>query len=124
MGHCIGWIQASSLAATAVGRGGYLARKLQEWIVMFINDRSSLPLGRYSTKNMKRCLVQDEDFALDLKQLLLSLNTKYVAPKDVLQYVNQPDVLVHFGLNKPISERTARRWFHLMKYRYTKEPSG
>ncbi|KAG8915216.1 hypothetical protein FRC01_003742 [Tulasnella sp. 417] len=117
----LNWTEASELAAVGAGKGKALARKLREWVGLYLQDPESLPKLRCA--NVQRTLVEDEDIAQEIKLHLLSLG-KYFTAMDIVKYSAQADVAGRWGLTRPISESTATRWLQHLDYRYQNEKKG
>ncbi|KAH9916440.1 uncharacterized protein B0H18DRAFT_1138762 [Fomitopsis serialis] len=63
----------------------------------------------------------------DLKDALcehLQTVGKYVRAMDIVEFMSDPEVLLRYGLKKPIGLSTAQAWMHALDYRWTKTPSG
>jgi len=110
------------LAATAAGKGRGLARSLRKWVWEYLEDNTQLPVSRYGKHQKSK--LEDEDLAEELHLHLQSLNKKFLRALDVVQYFEHAEVQSQFKLKNAPSERTARCWMHIMKYRYGKAQNG
>jgi hypothetical protein len=115
------WSMISLLAARAAGQGPWSARRLREWNRAYVNNRESLPINIYGRWNVSS--LADEDYATEL-HLHLQSKGKCIAAHDIIRYLNEPGVMERFGLKKNISLSTACRWMKVMRYQYTKVPTG
>lgn len=115
------WMEASLLAATAMGRGPWLAHELRRWTLDFVENDNVLPTNRYGAWNVSR--IEDEDLAADI-QLHLQSKGKYFRSADIIDFLAQPDIQRKYGLTNNISHATAKRWMQAMDYRYGKGKNG
>lgn len=115
------WTRASELAATGMGGGSEMAKRLRHWAGDFLVDPTALPVPAY--KKTSHAMVEDEGLAQEIGLHLQGVG-KYFVAADVVRFMGQADVLARYGLVRPISERTARRWLQIMEYRYRKEAKG
>ncbi|KAF9508679.1 hypothetical protein BS47DRAFT_1282363, partial [Hydnum rufescens UP504] len=116
------WIAASLVAATAAGKGQWLARCLREWCHAYIKDSKNLPTNAYGRWNVSM-LVSDEDLAQDITLHLQGLGP-FISALDIVRYLDTPEIKTRLGLERSISLKTASRWMRLMQYRWGKEPKG
>jgi hypothetical protein len=117
-----GWIGASLIAATAAGKGQWLAHRLRKWSRAYIKDPKDLPINPYETWNVSM-LVSDEDLAQDIALHLQSLG-QYISAQDIVHYLDTPEMKTCLGLKKTISHKTAVRWMQVMAYRWGEELKG
>ncbi|KAH9921775.1 uncharacterized protein B0H18DRAFT_879891, partial [Fomitopsis serialis] len=120
-GRHIGWAAASLKTAQAWEQGPHQARKLREWTRNFMEDHHCLPFTPEAT--WKTSLLEKPDLKEAISEHLQSIG-KYVRAMDIVEYMARPDVLVTYGLTKPIGLSTAQTWMHALDYRWTKDPSG
>jgi hypothetical protein len=115
------WIKSSEVAATAAGKGSWLARRLREWVRAMIEDENDLPVSQYGRWNSS--VLEDEDIAEDIHLHLQGIG-KYVSANDIVRYVATDEVKERLKLKKVITERTARNWMRRIGYRWKKTPTG
>ncbi|KIO24591.1 hypothetical protein M407DRAFT_76769, partial [Tulasnella calospora MUT 4182] len=96
-------------------------RQLRQWARAYLKDSKNLPTIRYC--NGSKALIEDEEIRQDVQLHLQSLG-KYFKASDIVNYSAQSEVMERWGRDKPISERTAHNWLHVMEYRYGKERKG
>lgn len=114
------WTNASLMVAKVEGHGVKRARKLQEWILAFVQS-GVLPVHHYGESRWN--VLDDEDVAQTLQTQLLS-HTKgcYITASDVVEIVAGPAMQETFatsGISRTsISERTAYRWLQRLSWRY------
>jgi hypothetical protein len=68
-------------------------------------------------------ILENEDIAQEIHLHLQSCG-KYAAAIEIIRFLDRPEIREQFGLNKGITERTARRWMAKMGYRWKREPKG
>lgn len=117
------WRESSFLAAKALGRGVKHARNLRKWITDYLHSEK-LPLHRYGT--YRSSILEDEDFQRDIQLHLTEISKKgYIRAQDVVDYVATEEVQQKLGTRaRGIHVRTARRWLHKLKWRYTEKKKG
>ncbi|KZV69533.1 hypothetical protein PENSPDRAFT_608568 [Peniophora sp. CONT] len=115
------WASASLHVAVMWSRGPHTARKLREWARCMLVDQEDLPYNLYGSWSVS--LLKQGELAQDLYLHLQSVG-KYVAADDIVKYLARPDVQKKHDLKGTISLATAKRWMHLMDYRWTKTPQG
>jgi hypothetical protein len=115
------WISASLETANCFEHGATAAQRIREWSRAFMLDRDDLPVNLYGAWNVS--MLQKGDLA---QAVFLHLQTigKYVKAMDIVWFLDRPEVQKQYGLKKTISLATAKRWMHVMDYRWTKTPSG
>ncbi|KAH9909445.1 uncharacterized protein B0H18DRAFT_1073967 [Fomitopsis serialis] len=77
--------------------------KLRGWTRNFLGDRHALPfspMGEWTTSLLEKRAM------------------------DIVEFMSDPEVLLKYGLKKPIGLSTAQTWMHVLDYRWTKTPSG
>jgi hypothetical protein len=119
-----GWREASTLAAKTSGHGQSRARIIRSWIHQYL-IKKQLPLHRYS--QFHSSMLNDEDFANDLKLHLLEITSKdkYIRAQDIVDYVALDEVQQRLGFRKTsISLRTGQRWLKNLGYRYGRRRNG
>ncbi|GJE94827.1 hypothetical protein PsYK624_110020 [Phanerochaete sordida] len=118
----ITWIRASVETAKSRKKSGtHTATKLRQWTRAFIEDADDLPYHDYGW--WQESLLHKGELAQRLFEHLQSVG-KYVTAMDVVRYMGRPEIKEEFGLTKTISLATAKRWMHLMEYRWGKTPKG
>ncbi|KJA13708.1 hypothetical protein HYPSUDRAFT_151281 [Hypholoma sublateritium FD-334 SS-4] len=115
------WGASSCQPAIAGGRGRYCALKLRKLTRQFIKDRSILPVNPYGDWN--ESMLVDEDLANDINLYLQEVGRE-ISAKKLQQYLAQDDVCAKHGIEKPIAERTARRYLNALGYRFTTPKKG
>ena len=60
--------------------------------------------------------MEDEDFAQAIVAHLQSLSP-YTEARDIVNFLDCPNVRAKYGLKKSICEQTTRKWMHKMGYR-------
>lgn len=118
----LNWITASTLAAKAAGKGDYLARKLRQWVILFMR------YGVYPVRR-KRIEIDSIPGGEDLDQLihlhLLELNKAgHVRAQDIVDFLNTPAMKAHLGTDKGFGLRGAQRWMERMGWRYGTPKNG
>ncbi|KAJ3713438.1 hypothetical protein C8R42DRAFT_699054 [Lentinula raphanica] len=115
------WTGASELAASAAGKGSWLARKIREWTHCLIQDETDLPTHSYGKFNSS--ILEDEDITDEIQLHLQTLGPWFSAI-DIVRFMNSPEMQARLKLKKSISVRTAQRWLIRMSWRWTKEPKS
>ena len=115
------WTEACDYTVRAHQKGGYVGRRLRQWTRSFVEDRDDLPINLYGSWNVS--LLDKGDLAKDIHNHLQTIG-KYVRAQDIVDYLVQSEVQQKYELKSSISLATARRWMHMMDYRWTKMPSG
>jgi hypothetical protein len=116
-----GWITASLKTAHSFQKSSHTAKKLRSWARSFVADRNDLPKSLCGSWNVS--LLDKGELAKEIHLHLMGIG-KYVKAMDIVHFLDTPDVKQRYGLKKKISLSTARRWMHMMDYRWTKAPSG
>ncbi|KAI0315426.1 hypothetical protein OF83DRAFT_1164795 [Amylostereum chailletii] len=118
-----GWIESSKWAAIllAKGQGKWTAEQLRVWARAFLADRDDLPFNLYGTWSTS--MLEHGDLAKEPFTHLQSVGI-YVRAQDIVDFCDTEDIRTRYGLIKCVSLTTAKRWMHLMDYRWTKTPSG
>ncbi|CUA69593.1 Protein unc-13 homolog B [Rhizoctonia solani] len=111
---------ASWNAAIGAGRGEWYARTIRLWTQRFVAT-GCLPMNNFGVKN--HSMLEDEDIASEIRFYLRDKG-KYITAEDLTGFVNTPEVQQHFGLSKPVSKRTARRWLRRMGYQWRRHKAG
>lgn len=68
-------------------------------------------------------MLDKGDLAYEIKLHLQGIG-KYIRALDVVHFLSTPDIKTRYGIAKPPSLSTAKRWMHQMGYRWRKTPSG
>lgn len=71
------WTGAAEVAAQAVGKGPWLARKLHEWTHCMVFDPTDLPIHSYGKFNSS--VLDDEDLANEIQLHLQTLGPWFSA---------------------------------------------
>jgi hypothetical protein len=116
-----GWTEAAQLAAEAMGKGKWLARRLKEWTRRFSLDESDLPSTNYGS--WRQSVLDDEDITQEIFLHLQSLG-KFISANDVVHFLSTDEMHQRLNLKKPISLSTAQRWMHRHGYRWRTELKG
>lgn len=114
------WIAASLRTAVAWEFGPHQAMKLCSWTRNFLGDRHALPfssMGEWTTS-----LLEKPDLQEAISQHLQAVG-KFVHAMDIVEFMSDPEVLLKYGLKKPIGLSTAQTLMHVLDYRWTKTPS-
>ncbi|KAK2460996.1 hypothetical protein APHAL10511_006988 [Amanita phalloides] len=115
------WMASSFLATTSLRKKCGHARKLHKCARDFINE-GKIPENSYGSW-VKAKVEADEDLAQELKLYLQSVG-KYVKAQDLVQYMKQPDVQAKYGMEKPISLSTAKKWMEKLDYHWVQNHKG
>jgi hypothetical protein len=119
------WRQATLIVAKSQGRGCDYARKVRTWLHHYMSC-GVLPLHRYGGSHSP--ILQDEDFAHDLKLYLLEIADKgYLRAQDMVDYVGLPEIQDKLGGPRgqtKISLRTGQRWLKKLDWRYGRKKNG
>ncbi|KAI0312603.1 hypothetical protein OF83DRAFT_1145216 [Amylostereum chailletii] len=117
----LGWIQSSVEVAHLHGKSEHTAHQLRRWARAFLDNENNLPVNIYGTWNTS--LLDNEDLRYELGLHLQSIG-KYVAARDIINFVNTEEARIKFGFTRTISLRTAQRWMHDLGYRWKRTPHG
>ena len=115
------WSGTALHIAKIAGKGTWLARRIHQWTQDYARDRKNLPTHLYGKWNSS--ILEDEDLAQELHLHLQGIGP-YIAARDIVQYLAADEMKARLNLKKTISEQTARRWMHRMRYRWRREPKG
>ena len=117
------WRDASLIAAKASGHRVTYARNLRTWLHHYLHS-GKLPMHRYG--NYNKSILDDEDFAQDIQLHLTEIAKKgYIRAQDIVDYVATPEVQAKLGTKaRGIHLRTARRWLHKLRWRYSRKRNG
>ncbi|KIJ31493.1 hypothetical protein M422DRAFT_266870 [Sphaerobolus stellatus SS14] len=110
------------MAALACGKGAGFARSLREWVWDYLEDNENLPVNVYHGSLSR--ITEDEDLTQEIHEHLRGLGKKYLTAMDVVRYLELPEIKELFKLPKSPSDRTGRRWLHVMEYRYGRPQKG
>lgn len=120
------WINASfavvkpDIAADQSGK--YAAEQLRKWTRSFIADRHTLPYSRSGSCDIS-LINKFPELKSELNLHLQSIG-KYVHALDIVEFLEDPEVQLRYGLEKGISLSTAQLWMHQLDYQWTKAPKG
>ena len=67
--------------------------------------------------------MEDKDLAQAIATHLQSLGP-YIKARDIVNFLDHPNIFVKYGLKKSICEQTARKWMKKMGYRWSVDPKG
>lgn len=115
------WAASSLQAAISLGRGTYCARKLRKLNRQFIQDCTLLPVNPFGDWN--ESLLVDEDLTNDINLYLMEIG-KEISAQKLTAFINRKDIRLKHGIEKPISERTARRYLNRLGYRWSTPKKG
>jgi hypothetical protein len=115
------WGASSLQGAIALGRGNHCARKLRILNRQFIHKRTLLPVNPFGDWN--ECLLADEDLTNDINIYLMGIG-KEISAQKLAAFINHEDTRLKHGIEKPISERTARRYLNRLGYRWSTPKKG
>lgn len=87
----------------------------------YIHDRKILPINPYGSWN--ESLLVDEDLANVINLHLQELGNQITASK-LVNFLARPEIRNKFGIEKKISERTARRYLKALGYRFDHPKKG
>ncbi len=122
LSHTYGaWAASSLQAAISNGHGNYCARRLRVLCRQFIQDRTFLPVNPYG--NWNESILVDEDLTNDLSLYLMEIG-KEISAKKLMNYINSDAIRSKHGIERPISERTARRYLNTLGYRWAAPKKG
>jgi hypothetical protein len=108
------------MAAIGLGHGNHCARVLVQLARQYILDRDVLPVNPYGGWN--RSMLADEDLDDDIRQHLQSLGNEITTDK-LVSFLHDPEVCGKHGIDKKVSERTARRYLNDLGYRCVTKPN-
>ncbi|CCO36614.1 hypothetical protein BN14_10756 [Rhizoctonia solani AG-1 IB] len=111
---------STDMSAIASGYSASYGRTIRRLIRAFI-ERGDLPKNRYG--NGKASIINDEDFAYELKMHLQSIG-KYAKAQDIITYLSDEEVMARFDLAGPPCPRTVQRWMKILGYTWRKELKG
>jgi hypothetical protein len=115
------WGASACQAAISMGRGRYCSRQLAKLSKQFIMDRAVLPVNPYGDWN--ESMLVDEDLVSDINLYLQELGKDITAQK-VVEFLAHPDVKEKHGINRSITEHTARRYLNTLGYRWSAPKKG
>ncbi|KAH6902427.1 hypothetical protein BKA70DRAFT_1087006, partial [Coprinopsis sp. MPI-PUGE-AT-0042] len=115
------WGASALQSAVSLGQGRYCVRQLAKLCRAFIEDQSVLPINPYGDWN--ETMLVDEDLVSDLNTWLQSLG-KDISAAELMGHLRSTEVKEKHGITRDISERTARRYLHLLGYRWTSTKKG
>ena len=115
------WIAASLQTAQSHQKLSHTAKKIRQWSRSFIFDRKDIPFNLYGAWNVS--LLERGELATEIHAHLQQIG-KYVKALDIVHFLDTPAIKERYQLKKTISLATAKRWMHMMDYRWTKQPSG
>ncbi|KAG8731767.1 hypothetical protein FRC11_002429 [Ceratobasidium sp. 423] len=103
---------STDMGAIATGYSAFYGRTIRRLIRAFI-ERGDLLKNRYG--NGKGSIINDEDFAYELKMHLQSIG-KYAKAQDIITYSDNEEVMARFDLAGPPCLRAAQRWMKNLGY--------
>jgi deoxyribodipyrimidine photolyase len=96
-----------------LGQGGSCANRLRQLNRQFISDRTLLPENPFG--NWNESLLVDEDLTNDISLYLMEIGKEISASK-LMAFINREDIQLKHGIEKTISECTARRYLNRLGY--------
>jgi len=96
----------------------HLARQLRKWARSFIYNCEDLPFDLYGCWNTS--LLDKGELAKEIHLHLQGI----VQAMDIVHYLDTPEIKKKYSLKRSISLATAKRWMHMMDYRWTIGPTG
>jgi len=115
------WAASSLQASMALGMGLHCARRIRRLMRQFIKDRTMLPINPYGDWN--ESMLVDEDLCNDISLYLQEIG-KEISAKKLMDFLAREDIRSKHGIEKPISERTARRYLNTLGYRWSSPKKG
>ena len=115
------WNASAFQAAISLGHGRHCARQLRILNRQFIKDRTLLPINPYGSWN--ESMLVDEDLTNDISLYLLEIG-KEISAKKLMEFLAREDIRSKHGIEKPISEQTARRYLNNLGYRWSTPKKG
>jgi len=115
------WSASSLQASMALGKGLHCARRIRRLTRQFIKDRTILPINPYGDWN--ESMLVDEDLCNDINLYLQEIG-KEISAKKLMDFLAREDVRSKHGIEKQISERTARRYLNILGYRWSSPKKG
>jgi hypothetical protein len=120
-GEDITWEKASVNTSMVKGYGESHARTLRTWGRACLLDSNFIPRTSYGKNHDP--LIEYEEFEKELAIYLRSAG-KFITAATVVQFTAQPTIQEEWGLTSAVSQTTARRWLHVLEYRWGREPTG
>ncbi|CEL64028.1 hypothetical protein RSOLAG1IB_11012 [Rhizoctonia solani AG-1 IB] len=120
LGKKLMFMRASLMATVGTAYSVCYSKNLQQLIGCFINT-DDLPGNQYGTWNAS--VLEDKDQATKIKEHLMSKGGKATA-KDIIAYLEIPEVKAQFKLDKPPSIQTVQHWMHKLGYQWSLDPKG
>ncbi|PPQ84819.1 hypothetical protein CVT24_013253, partial [Panaeolus cyanescens] len=99
----------------------WCSRRLRRLCRQFICDRSMLPINPYG--NWNQSMLADEDLSNDINLYLQEIGLA-ITSKKLTEYLNSEEMRARHGIDKPISDRTARRYLNHLGYRWSAPKKG
>ncbi|KAF8150976.1 hypothetical protein B0H34DRAFT_801873 [Crassisporium funariophilum] len=116
------WILASFKVAVAQQKGEMsYAQRIRAWPKAYIQDCNKVPINPYGKWSESR--MEDEDLAQAITAHLQSLGP-YIKARNIVNFLDRPNICAKYGLKKSICEQTARKWMHKMGYHWSMDPKG
>jgi len=115
------WGASSCQAAISLMRGRHCARQLRALTRQYIKDRKVLPLNPYG--NWNESMLVDEDLVNEISLYLQEIGRE-ISAKKLMEFISRPGIKEKYCLEKPISERTARRYLNNLGYRWRTPKKG
>ncbi|KAF7297803.1 hypothetical protein MKEN_01404000 [Mycena kentingensis (nom. inval.)] len=125
----LSWRKASTVIAKSQGCGSHLARRIRDWLHVFLAKRE---LPKHNIGEYDSSLLDDEDFELKVKLHVQGIAAKdgHFRAQDVADFVASVDVQAELeskGIpiqEHTISVRTARRWLKRLDFRFGVRKNG
>ncbi|KAJ7741568.1 hypothetical protein DFH07DRAFT_964918 [Mycena maculata] len=115
------WTASSVQAAVSRGKG----KGGRDGHARGIRERArnpSLQVNPFGTW-AKSKLETHPELAEELKEHLVSIG-KYVQARDIVDFLNRPDMQTKHNISESIHISTAQRWMHALKFRWVKNHKG
>jgi hypothetical protein len=115
------WAASSLQASMALGKGLHCARRIRRLTRQFIKDCAVLPINPYGDWN--ESMLVDEDLCNDINLYLQEIG-KEISAKKLMEFLAREDIRSKHGIEKEISECTARRYLNTLGYRWSAPKKG
>ncbi|KAF8800309.1 hypothetical protein BYT27DRAFT_7117577 [Phlegmacium glaucopus] len=115
------WAASSIQASLGLGKGLHCACRIRRLTRQFIKDHTVLPINPYGDWN--ESMLVDEDLCNDINLYLQEIG-KEISAKKLVDFLAREDGRSKHGIEKQISERTARRYLNTLGYRWSTPKKG
>lgn len=116
------WIAASVHVAKLLEKKPHYAQVVRQRARDFIDDPTDLPYDDHGTAN-ESILDKDEGIAQDIHVHLQGIGP-LVRAKDLVEFMDTPEMRKRTGFTKSINIVTAQRWMKKLDYRWTVDAKG